>query len=213
MIIYLVRHGETAYNRDGFGLGRMDVPLTERGQAQAHAVGRRLASAPITHVYTSPLDRAASVARAIAGERTAIIPRDELIEMHVGETEGLTFPVMRERHAAFLREWGGESGHVAVMPGGGESIVAVAERVAPFIEELLGSGLETAAVVSHNFVLRVAVCQLLGLPVSSFRTIAFDLASITTVQIERGRVGVHSLNDTCHIADLNVDPAGVSVDV
>ena len=112
MIIHLVRHGETAYNRDGLGLGRFDVPLTDLGERQAAAVGRRFLDVPLDAIFTSPLVRALSVARAIAGERpVAVQPRDELIEMDVGQTEGLTFAAMRECYPDFLKGWAGPDGH------------------------------------------------------------------------------------------------------
>ena len=66
MIVYLVRHGETAYNRDGLGLGRRNEPLTAFGQQQAAAVGSRFSTVSLDAIFTSPLDRCRSVANAIS---------------------------------------------------------------------------------------------------------------------------------------------------
>jgi broad specificity phosphatase PhoE len=204
VIIYLVRHGETAYNRDGLALGRADVPLTEAGRRQAAAVASRLAGRPLDHIYTSPLLRCTATAEAIAGERgISIEPRDELIELDVGETEGLVFPAMRERYAGFLREWAGPEGHLVRMPGG-ERLVDVEARLLPFLERMRTDRPHGAvAVVSHNFVIRVAVARWLGLPVSAFRSIAADIASVSTLRArEDGTIVVRSLNDRCHVAEL-----------
>ncbi|MGI8926155.1 MAG: histidine phosphatase family protein [Tepidiformaceae bacterium] len=211
MIIYLVRHGETAYNRDGLGLGRADVPLTELGQRQALAVAARLAEVPLDRVFSSPLERALSVARAIAGERGVPLDvRAELTEMDVGETEGLTFPEMRERHAPFLAEWRGPGGAAAVMPGG-ESLSAVDVRLQPFYSALRGTAADAVAVVSHNFVLRLLLCHLLGLELGAFRSFLLGLASVSMLSLERGEATLRLLNDSCHLDGLNLPPAARSL--
>jgi broad specificity phosphatase PhoE len=211
MMLYLVRHGETAYNRDGLALGIADVPLTDTGMRQAEAVARRLASERIDRVYTSPLSRAAVMAQAIAAERPAPVEvRAELLELHVGHTEGTPFRTLRETHAGFLQEWAGPQGHLAAMPGG-ESIVDVDQRLEPFIRHLREEPAAAAAVVSHNFVLRVLLCRLLGLEPSSFRSIAVDMASISTLSLRDSRVTLVRTNDVCHLEALNVGPAGRSV--
>lgn len=199
MILYLVRHGETGYNRDGLALGRADVPLTELGERQAAAAGARLAGQPLARILSSPLTRALSTARAIAGERGVPIEVcHELIEMDIGETEGLSFVEMRERHAGLLQEWAGPGGHATTMPGG-ENLEGVDMRLAALLESLRAEPSEALAVVSHNFVLRVMLCRLLGLELSAFRSMSVDLASISSLSIRNGRIAVRSLNDCCHL--------------
>ena len=207
MNIYLVRHGETAHNRDGIGLGRMDVPLTPLGNAQAAAVGTRLRGLQIQRVFSSPLSRASSVATSTGMD---VDFRQELTEMDVGEAEGLGFSEMRKRFGPFLAEWSGPHGHRIRMPGG-ESIEDVHERLVPVLSEVRSLELESVAIVSHNFVLRVALCELLGLDVASFRAFKIDLASVTCLSLNRGRASLAYLNDTCHLAHLNVDRSGLSL--
>ena len=204
-MIYLVRHGETAYNRDGVGLGRSDISLTELGEAQAAAVASKLGSvAPVVRVLSSPLTRAFTVATLVAARHSLEVESHEsLTELDVGETEGLGFPEMRERFPEFLREWGGEEGWQAKMPGG-ESIEDLASRLAHLAAELRASESGNIVVVSHNFTLRVLLCQLLGLELRRFRSFELGLASITTLWVRGGRVGVRSLNDTCHLANLSL---------
>jgi broad specificity phosphatase PhoE len=204
VIVHFVRHGETAYNRDGLGLGRADAPLTDLGRRQAEAAASRLANEPVEHIYTSPLLRCSATARAIAGERNIPIDaRDALLELDVGHTEGLTFQAMREQYAPFLKDWGGPQGHTARMPGG-EALVDVEARLAPFLESLREARPhEVAVVVSHNFVIRIAIAKLLGLEISAFRAIGADVGSISTVRLRNdGSVMVRSLNDRCHARGL-----------
>jgi len=211
VILYLIRHGETAYNRDGVSLGRKDVGLTPFGERQAAAVARALAKQPLDHILSSPLARALATASALGSAR-GVKPevRNELIELDAGEAEGLTFPELRERFAVFLSEWAGPNGHEAVMPGG-ESICDLDRRLGPFIEEVRHASATAVAVVSHNFVLRVLACRLMGLGAASFRNVVFDVASISAFAIDPGRVVVLKLNDVCHLDVLNLDQGGRTV--
>lgn len=200
-----MRHGETAFNRDGQGLGRADVALTERGIAQAQAVAARLAHLPVRRVVSSPLIRAATVAELIAREHSVEATRmDALTELDVGETEGMEFAEMRKQFPEFLAAWGGAEGWKARMPGG-ESIADLAERLGPLVEDLLATepgGL--TVVVSHNFVVKTLLSMLLGLELGRFRAFQIDLASATFLTVRNGRVNVSSVNDTCHLSDLNL---------
>jgi broad specificity phosphatase PhoE len=200
MRILLVRHGETSFNRDGLGLGREDVELTERGLEQARRIGEYLDDRAFDVVYASPLRRALETARA-AAPLNSPVATDALLELDVGVTEGMPFPEMRQRYPDFLRAWAGPEGYKAVMPGG-ESLQDVAERVDPFLHELRTHDYERALLVTHNFVIRIMLCRLLGLPLSAFRSFAVDLASISVVDVEADRASVYRLNDTCHLQGL-----------
>lgn len=203
MILHLVRHGQTAHNRDGLGLGRADVPLTEMGLRQAEAVAARFGATRLGRVYSSPLVRCRAVAEAIAeASGSELEVRDELLELDVGETEGMTFPAMRERYADFLTAWAGIDGHLARMPGG-ESIADVDARLEPLLQELRGHPHESAVVVSHNFVIRLAIVRLMGLHAPAFRSVSADLASVSTFRVrEDGSAVMKALNDRCHLGPL-----------
>lgn len=206
MIVHLVRHGETAHNRDSLGLGREDARLTELGLRQARAVADELASASLTRVLSSPLSRAREMAKLIAAPHGLEVEvRDELLELDVGETEGIPLAVLREKYAGFLAEWLGPNGPAVRMPGG-ESLEDLAARVRPIVGELRG-GTGEAVVASHNFVIRVLICEALGIPLGQFRSFAVDLASISTMTLGDRRVSIAALNDCCHLERLNLDPA------
>ncbi len=206
MIVHLVRHGETAHNRDSLGLGREDALLTGLGRQQVQAVADALAAAPLTRVLSSPLGRALEMARLVAAPHGLEVEvRDELAELDVGETEGIPLSVLREKYAEFLAEWLGPNGASVRMPGG-ESLEDLAARVRPLIEELRGGSGEVV-VASHNFVIRVFICEALGIPLAQFRSFAVDLASISTMTLGDRRVSVATLNDCCHLERLNLDPA------
>jgi broad specificity phosphatase PhoE len=202
--IHLVRHGQTEHNRAGQGLGHSDVALTDLGIAQAEAVARRLASEPVRQVFASPLERAGYVARAIAahhGLDLETIPA--LIELDVGDTEGLEIAETRRRYPDFMEAWATDEGHTVRMPGG-ESMEDLAARLRPLAVQLLEITEGDLVVVSHNFALRALLCDLLGLGLERWRAFQLDLASITSVTVRNGRVSVRTVNDTCHLANLNL---------
>ncbi len=200
MRLYLVRHGESTYNRDGLGLGREDPPLTDLGLRQTAAAVERLAGERVDRILTSPLERAAAIARGLA-ERTGapLETRGDLIEMDVGETEGLPFREMRERFPGFIEAWRAPDPTDVVMPGG-ESLAQVAERLEPLAAELHAlPDEETVVAVSHNFVVRLLICRLLGLEVPAFRAFSLDLASVSTLSLRAGRASLRTLNNRCHL--------------
>ncbi len=202
MKLYLVRHGQTASNREGVGLGREDVALTEFGQRQAARLAVRMAGVPLDRVVTSPLLRARQTATEFASKLSLEVEADDaLLELDVGATEGMPFPEMREKYPDFLRLWASpECAHVR-MPGG-ESLQDLSDRLDPFVEHLHEAQAESLAVVSHNFTTKILLCRLLDLPLAAFRHFATDLASVSVLDVRGGRTEVLLLNDTCHLQDL-----------
>lgn len=200
MRLFLVRHGQTTYNRDGLGLGRTDAPLTDLGIEQARRIGEFFASKRVDAVFSSPLSRAAHVAQQVD---KSVEPQltEALIELDAGETEGIPFTDMREKYADFLKTWGGPEGHTVTMPGG-ESLADVDARVGPFLGALAEGGASSIVLVSHNFVVRAILCRLLGIPLSGFRSFAVDLASISIVDFDGQQATVSRLNGTCHLKGL-----------
>jgi broad specificity phosphatase PhoE len=200
--LYLIRHGETDYNKRGIGLGRTDVALTEHGARQAEALGRKAQELAIDRVYSSPLRRCLATAQQVVGTRDIPVEhREELLELDVGETEGLPFPEMRERFGDFIKRWAGPEGAETPMPGG-ESLREVHARLLPFVEHVYASPDETVAIVSHNFVTRVLLTQLLGMELAAFRSFNVDLASLTTVTLRDRRAVIGALNCRCHLRTL-----------
>ena len=201
MKLILVRHGETASNRDGLGLGRQDVPLTEKGRLQAQALAEALAGEEIAAVYSSPLRRAYETAAAIAAPHGLDVVTDEgLTEMDVGELDGLTFREMRERHPEFVSRWLGEEAGTLAMPGGGESLQDVQSRAAEAVRRICErheGG--TVVAVTHNFVIHALLCEALNMAICDFRRLRHDLAATSLLDVRGGRMVVVHMNDTCHL--------------
>ena len=199
MKLILVRHGETESNRLGRIQGVSDTPLNDAGRAQAEAAAAALtADAPFT-LYSSPLPRALQTAQAI-GARNHIQPVEveDLIEMDVGEFEGLPGPKLRERFPEVMRVWD-EDPASAVMPGG-ESLRDVRDRAWPAVEFLAERhDSETVVAVTHNFTIHAIVCAALDMPLNNFRKLRIDLGAITRLEISGARTTLVSLNETWHL--------------
>lgn len=205
MRLLLIRHGETARNVDQLALGREDVPLTERGQAQARALADALAGScrfgPIDAVYASPLQRALATAAPLA-EALGLPVQIEagLTEMDIGESEGQSFAQLRERYPDFLRLWLSDQLADVPMPGGSETLRQVQERAWASVEAIRDRHPEgTVAVVSHNFVILTLLCRVLDLPLASFRRLRHDLAAVSLLELTPERQRLLALNDRCHL--------------
>jgi probable phosphoglycerate mutase len=97
--LILIRHGETAWNRERRMQGQTDTPLSDVGRAQAEAVGQRLAQHPFSALYSSDLSRAWDTAAAIARASGREIRREPALrERTFGMFEGLTYDEMEQRY-------------------------------------------------------------------------------------------------------------------
>ena len=198
--LLLIRHGETDHNAGQLALGQFDVPLNERGRRQAQALAEALGSDDIAAVYSSPLQRAVATATPLAdalGLEVQIEPG--LIEMDVGETDGVPFSDLRERYPDFLRDWMSDRVADVRMPGG-ECLREVQERSWSTIEAVRGRWPEeTVAMVSHNFVILTALCSVLELPLAGFRRLRHELAAVSIASLNAARRTLPVLHDTAHL--------------
>ncbi|MBI1886680.1 MAG: histidine phosphatase family protein [Chloroflexi bacterium] len=200
MRLFLVRHGETDVNAQGLALGRADVPLNERGRWQVARLALALRAEAITTVYTSPLQRCLDTARAIASARgREPIVEEGLIEMDIGEAEGLTFAEVRERYPKVLDVWASPDGPSQPMPGG-ERLVDVQARAWAAVERIYERHQgDTIAAVTHNFVILSILTRALGAELSDFRRLRHAVAAISVIDFTESGPRVVRLNDTCHL--------------
>lgn len=200
MRLILVRHGETDTNKAGVALGRDDVELNEHGRWQAERVAGSLEDEPIVAVYSSPLKRALTTAEAVASCHGLKVQVDDgLIEMDIGEMEGLTYKQVGERYPRFLQLWLGGQAAYEAMPGG-ESLADVQERAWQALERIRQREDQgTVAAVTHNFVILTLLCRVLGLELADFRRLRHSLAAKSVLELGPDRIIVLSVNDTCHL--------------
>ena len=182
--ILLVRHGETVWHKENRYAGRSDVALTVRGQAQADQLAAWAVTARITAVWSSPLSRAQKTATPVAKTLGLSLQTDErLIELDFGQGEGLTSAEMSARipeaFAAFRAD-----PVKNFLPGGEDPAHAVERAISALIEISMISN-QQSLVVAHSTLIRLVLCQLLGIPLSQYRAVfpTLDNCSITEIDL------------------------------
>ncbi|MFD4206755.1 bifunctional RNase H/acid phosphatase [Micromonospora tulbaghiae] len=203
--LILVRHGETERTVQKRYSGRGDVPLTERGRAQARATAARVAAlAPsVAAVVSSPLSRCTATAEAVAAQvgNPPVRTDDDLIECDFGVWEGHMFAEVREGWAAELDAW---LASTRVAPPKGESFVTVAERTGRAVDRLRSAypG-ETVVVVSHVSPIKLVLRDALAAGDAFLHRLYLDTAGISVLDLyPDGGVAVRSVNDTSHLTDV-----------
>jgi broad specificity phosphatase PhoE len=152
--VYLARHGQTAYNREGRFQGQQQVPLDDTGRAQAADLAARAAAHDFRALWCSPLLRARETADIVA-QRIGLEPRedDRLMETDAGDWTDRSFADVQAQAPAEFAAF------VAAEPSfafpGGESFAAQEQRVAAALEDVERGELP-ALVVCHGMVIRAA---------------------------------------------------------
>ena len=156
--LYLVRHGETEWNRIGRWQGATDIPLSEVGRAQARLLAARLRDSRITEVYASQLSRAIETAQIVAACLGAAAPTVDprLRERGYGGFEGLTREECAER---FPGVWAQYLADRRAVPPGAEPQAQVTERITAAMLEIAAAAesrpdAEAILVVSHGGIIR-----------------------------------------------------------
>jgi len=181
LTVYLIRHGETLWNREGRCQGVTDIPLTEKGYRQAHAIAKALAEKPLSLILSGPLQRTRETAAIIAASQgLPVETRAELREWHQGELEGLTGPELLANHRPYFKRWFQDPARAA--PSGGETLQALQAGAWPVIESLRERALDgPVAVVSHTMTIGTIICAALGLNLAHIHRLKLDVASRSTI--------------------------------
>lgn len=160
----------------------MDLPLSGEGRAQAKALAELFSTTRISRVRTSPLLRAAQTARIVFDSSGAVMETvDDLREANFGAWESLTFAEVKDRYRREAGKW--LAGDLDFAFPGGDDMAEFARRAARVAESLRDSPEEVALAVAHGGLISLALCHLLGLPLS--RHINFRLAPASVTVIDR----------------------------
>ena len=192
-IIYLARHGETAWSLSGQHTGLTDLPLTERGARNARRLGERLCGVSATRVFTSPLQRAARTCELAGFGAVAEIDPD-LVEWNYGEYEGRrTADILKERPNWQLFRDG--------CPGGEspEQVGSRADCVVSRVREVRGDVL----IFSSGHFIRVLAARWLGLEAGAGRHFLLSTASLSALGYEHdlSRPVIRLWNEDRHVGE------------
>jgi broad specificity phosphatase PhoE len=171
MRVFLVRHGETDWNRQGRCQGITDLELNQNGFRQAEKVAEYLQDEEIDFVYSSNLQRAFQTAQVICRLHGLEVNIEEnLRELDHGEFEGLTFAQIRAAYPDFIHKWREEPAELRIP--GGERLVDVAKRAWNGIDRIIQRQRDdaTVVVVSHNFPILAILCAVTGTHLNRYRS-------------------------------------------
>ena len=191
-MLYLARHGETAWTLSGQHTGLTDLPLTEQGERNARNLGPRLAGLTFAKVFTSPLQRATRTCELAGFAAAAEVDRD-LVEWDYGDYEGLRTAEIHDKRP----EWklfrdgcpGGESP---------DQIGARADRVVGRVRAVKGDVL----IFSSGHFLRVLAARWLGLEPVNGRLFMLKTASLSALGYENelSQPVISLWDDTSHVS-------------
>jgi alpha-ribazole phosphatase len=220
--LFLIRHGETEGAEKWRYKGSIDVPLSDNGKKQMERLSKyisgtakkrggarresdaggsarlRLSCPDITAVYCSDLSRAVKSAEIIAAAcsvKPSIVPA--LRERNFGIWEGMSFEDIKEKYAEEFYAWAGNP--MRFSPIGGESTSEVRERVMKALDDIIAvhSG-ECISVVSHGGVIRIILCEALGIPLENIFRIEQDYAALNVIEYRDKYPVVRLINGLIH---------------
>jgi len=178
----LIRHCTLDRALDGCYVGRMDVPLCEKGKLQAVQLAQLLGTKEIDALWCSPALRARQTSTPIAEQlKLACHIVNELSEVDFGRWEGMTFEQIKAADPLLVNEW-------AEMPGNfrfpeGESQVEFQLRIDKVAKQITSCEHHNLAVVSHGGVIRALLCRLLGWPSEDYLKVEIQRGGIATLDL------------------------------
>ncbi len=203
--LWLVRHGETDWNRELRFQGHLDAPLNALGQQQALRLGAHLAAQVPSPLLASDLLRTRQTAEPLAGQwQTRTLPETLWREQAFGVIEGLTLQEVHERHPEIVQGWRSLDPDFA--PEGGESRrqfhARVMQAVLALVERSRRQGWLSPVVVSHGGVLDMIYRSATGQPLAGPRECPIPNAGLNHVRTDGVRFEIVRWAQTDHLQGL-----------
>lgn len=200
--LYIVRHGETEYNRRRIVQGRrIDAPLNETGHAQAAALAARFAEVNLDALYASTLQRAVQTAEAVAAHHRGLAVRKvaDLEEMSWGVLDGLSIDAHQPQLQAMYDRW--RAGDYGYRIEQGESILEVQQRAVRAVDAIVEAHPgETVMLVAHGRWVRVLLASLLpGYGLARMHEIKHGNTCVNRLTYKEGHYTADLMNDRSHL--------------
>lgn len=204
--LLLVRHGQTDWNRLGRYQGQQDSTLNDTGRQQAALLAAALAATSIDATHCSDLSRAHETARIVlAGRDVPLHVSPAWREIALGVWEGLYIHEVRERWPDQYQAWQDAPHSVSIE--GGETLEQVRLRAVSALDQLLADNVgKTLLLVSHNAVIRVLLCDVLGLPLTEINRVRSSSTGISIVRFSP-QPSLVLMNSVSHLGVLTEDAA------
>lgn len=209
MRLIVVRHGQTASNKEKRIQGHENTHLSDFGRMQARFVADRLKNESIEAIYSSDLNRAYETAEPIAEmHNLPIITDARFRECCFGEWEGKTVDEVKAEYPVLFNEYQKDS--IKNRAPGGEKLEELQLRIAEAVNEIADNHADdTVVLVTHGGPVKALICYALGADLTAFRHIGPDNCGISILsRVSDNRWYLDTMNDTCHLDSISEGSAG-----
>ncbi|WP_338450779.1 histidine phosphatase family protein [Niallia oryzisoli] len=200
--LYIVRHGETEWNKVQRIQGRLNSNLTDKGRHYAGLLGEKLKDTEFTGIISSPSERALETAQLIRGTRTTPIKTDErIMEMHLGHWQGLTTKEIKEQYPEEYDSYMNQPD--IYLNGDGESFTDMLNRANEFLRELKNSEMTgNLLIVTHGLFIKILYLIFKGIELKDLWTEStVNGTSLSIVKLEHGRFELMVEGDMSHVKE------------
>ncbi len=196
--IYIIRHGETEYNRLQIMQGRsIDMSLNETGTTQANAFHEQYKSIPFELVYTSELKRSRESVKNFITATTHVID-DRITEISWGANEGKPIDnKVTQRFKRMMQEW--SNGNLEHSIPGGESGKSLRDRLQSFIKDLSTRKEKHILVCTHGRALKMLITLLLNEDISEMEKYKHANTGLYLMEYSDNQFKLKKANDTSHL--------------
>ncbi|HET6350211.1 MAG TPA: histidine phosphatase family protein [Candidatus Krumholzibacteria bacterium] len=196
-VLYLIRHAETSYNRDGRVQGHTESNLSRLGIEQARRIGKRLDFVHFVAAYASPSIRTMRTAR-LALPGVEIVPREGLREIQLGSWEGQKAGDLRKKHPREVDRWFHSPSEVRIP--GAETVGQFRRRVLRAMNRVRREHPDgEIAVVTHAGVICAYLTAVLGMSLDDLWSFKIRNASVTRMLFPQGKARIDLLGDIHHL--------------
>jgi broad specificity phosphatase PhoE len=203
--IYIIRHGETEFNRLGMVQGSgIDAPLNEKGRQQAQLFYERYRDVPFDHIYVSRLQRTTETVNSFIKDGVPFEIVKGLEEISWGSQEGVAFtPETSTIYQQTTQLW--TDGNIHAKIEGGESPVEVMERQKPAMKYILDQPGETILICTHGRAMRILLSWILDYPLTYMDNFQHTNTGLYVLNVDNGKITMEIENQTDHLVSLEVN--------
>lgn len=185
--LFLIRHGETSWNRQQRYLSFTDIGLNKKGKEQGRMLSQRLRHETFDAVYASDMKRTKQFASLIF-RNTRITTLPEFREMNFGIFEGKTYDDIMKTNAAFYQQWTADP-FIPIPHGEGLSVFI--QRIRNILTCIIAASTgKTVGIVTHAGPIKVLMCDFFKLPIQKIVTITVKNASVQIIDIMHGHASI-----------------------
>lgn len=192
MNIYLLRHGETEENRKGSYYGNMDISLNSIGVSQGNKAREFFRDIKLNRVYVSDKKRTKEMAKLVLEQSDIGIIQDNRInETNFGDFEGKTYEEIKKIYPSECLSW--QDNWKEFVPPGGESYIALCERVKSFMDEIKEIQCDDILICAHSGVIRAIYCYVMNENIDLFWKFTCKNGDISIIKYEYDNLFIDSI--------------------